>query len=95
MSCSAISKPAFASTTPVNPPTVKRKMKPRANSIGVARTIRPPHMVANHENTLIPVGTAMIMVADVKVGPRVLIQPDVNMCLAHTMNPRIPMDPMA
>ena len=41
-------------------------MKPMANNIGVASTIRPPHIVAIQENILIPVGTAIIIVAAVK-----------------------------
>ena len=58
--------PALASTTPVTPPTVNRKMKPMAQSIGVLNSIEPPHMVAIHENTFTPVGTAMTMVAATK-----------------------------
>ncbi len=53
----------LASTTPVTPPTVKRKMKPSANSIGVLKLMEPPHMVAIQLKILMPVGTAMIMVA--------------------------------
>ena len=52
--------------TPVSPPVVKRKMKPRAQSIGVSNFMWAPWMVASHLNTLIPVGMAMIMVAAVK-----------------------------
>ena len=58
--------PALASTTPVTPPTVNRKMKPIAHSIGVLKSIEPPHMVAIQENILMPVGTAMTMVAAMK-----------------------------
>ena len=56
----------MARTTPVTPPTVNRKMKPSAHSIGVSKRIEPPHMVAIQEKILIPVGTAMIRVAAVK-----------------------------
>lgn len=66
MSCKAISIPEFDRIIPVKPPKVKRKMKPLANSIGVVRTIRPPNIVAIQLKILIPVGTAMIMVAAVK-----------------------------
>ena len=62
----AMSMPALASTTPVTPPTVNRKMKPIAHSIGALNSIEPPHMVAIQENTLMPVGTAMTIVANTK-----------------------------
>jgi len=51
---------------PVTPPKVNRKMKPTAQSILVFGAITPPHIVATQENTLIPVGTAIIIVAAVK-----------------------------
>jgi len=44
--------PPFASTTPVTPPTVNRKMKPTAQSMGVLKVIDPPHIVAIHEKIL-------------------------------------------
>jgi len=56
----------LASITPVRPPTVKRKIKPRTHNIAGVRRTRDPCKVANHENTLIPVGTAIIIVAEVK-----------------------------
>ena len=58
--------PALESTTPVTPPTVKRKMKPMANSIGVLNSIEPPHIVAIQLKIFTPVGTAMTMVAATK-----------------------------
>jgi hypothetical protein len=51
---------------PVRPPTVNRKIKPRAHSIGVSNFTRDPWIVASHLNTLMPVGTAIIIVAEVK-----------------------------
>ena len=57
---------AFDRTMPVTPPRVNRKMKPMANSIGVFSSIEPPHIVAIQEKILMPVGTAMIMVAAMK-----------------------------
>jgi hypothetical protein len=45
---------------------VNKKMNPTANNIGVLKCIEPPHMVAIQLKILIPVGTAMIMVAAVK-----------------------------
>jgi hypothetical protein len=66
VSWNATSKPAFAKTTPVTPPTVNKKIKPKENNIGVASNIDPPQSVANQLKTLIPVGTAIIIVAAVK-----------------------------
>ena len=40
-----------------------RNRKPIAHSIGVLNSIEPPHIVAIQENILIPVGTAIIIVA--------------------------------
>jgi len=56
----------LASTTPVTPPTVNRKMKPIAHSIGTSSLIEPPHMVAIHEKIFTPVGTAITIVAATK-----------------------------
>ena len=50
----------------MTPPTVNRKMKPIAQSIGVVNWIEPPHMVAIQEKILTPVGTAITMVAKTK-----------------------------
>jgi hypothetical protein len=61
-----MSIPAFDKTIPVNPPKVNKKMKPIANNIGVFNWIEPPHIVAIQEKILIPVGTAIIIVAAVK-----------------------------
>ena len=60
------SMPALARTTPVTPPTVNRKMKPIAHSIGALKSIEPPHIVAIQENTFTPVGTAITIVAKTK-----------------------------
>lgn len=54
------------STIPVNPPVVNKKINPKAQSIGVSNLIWEPWIVANHLNTLIPVGIAIIIVAAVK-----------------------------
>ena len=50
----------------MSPPTVKRKTKPSAHSMGVSHLIAPPWRVASQLNTLTPVGIAIIIVADVK-----------------------------
>jgi len=61
-----MSSDELARTIPVRPPTVNRKMKPRAHSIGVSHLIVPPCRVASQLNTFTPVGMAIIIVADVK-----------------------------
>lgn len=66
MSCRIISIEEFARTIPVSPPTVNKKINPRAHNIGISYLIRLPWIVASQLNTLIPVGTAIIIVAAVK-----------------------------
>jgi hypothetical protein len=61
-----MSKPAFAKIIPVTPPMVNSKINPSINKIGVLYTNRPPYKVANQEKIFIPVGTAIIIVAEVK-----------------------------
>lgn len=56
----------FARTIPVSPPTVNRKMNPRAHRMGVSHLIDPPCKVASQLKTFTPVGIAIIIVADVK-----------------------------
>lgn len=45
---------------------MNKKINPFAKSIGVFNTILPPNIVAIQLNILIPVGTAIIIVALVK-----------------------------
>lgn len=80
---------------PVRPPTVNRKMNPRAHSKAGDHLILPPWRVASQLNTLTPVGMAIIMVADVKYARVSTSNPTVNMWWAHTMNPRKPIDIIA
>ena len=61
-----MSKAELDRMIPVTPPVVNRKMNPSAHSIGAVYLILDPCRVANHLNTLIPVGTAIIIVAAVK-----------------------------
>jgi len=56
----------FANNTPVNPPTVNKKINPKDHSIGASKEILAPTKVASHLNTFTPVGIAIIIVADVK-----------------------------
>lgn len=61
-----MSSEEFDRTMPVNPPTVNRKMNPRAHIIAGDHLMLPPCSVANQLNTFTPVGIAIIIVADVK-----------------------------
>jgi hypothetical protein len=61
-----MSIPEFDKMMPVKPPKVNRNIKPLAKSIGVVNMILPPNIVAIQLNILIPVGTAIIIVAAVK-----------------------------
>lgn len=80
---------------PVRPPMVNRKINPRAHSMGGSHLIVPPCNVASQLKTLIPVGIAMIMVADVKYARVSTSIPTVNIWWAHTINPKNPIDSMA
>lgn len=51
--------------------------------------------MASHLNTLIPVGTAMIMVTAVKYARVSTSRPTVNMWWAHTINPKTAIPSMA
>lgn len=61
-----MSRDEFDRTIPVNPPTVNKKMKPKAHSIAGDHLMFPPCRVASQLNTFTPVGIAIIIVADVK-----------------------------
>jgi len=61
-----MSRAEFDRIIPVTPPVVNRKINPKAHNIGAEYLIFDPWRVANHLNTLIPVGTAIIIVAAVK-----------------------------
>lgn len=61
-----MSREELARTIPVKPPTVNRKIKPKAHNIAGDHLIFPPCKVANQLKTLTPVGIAIIIVADVK-----------------------------
>lgn len=69
----------LASTTPVSPPMVNKNTNPSAHRSGVSHRMFLPCKVAIHLNTLIPVGTAMIIVAAVKYARVSTSIPTVNM----------------
>lgn len=66
MSCNEISIEEFDKTIPVSPPTVNKKMNPKAHSIGESKIKCDPMIVASQLKIFTPVGIAMIMVAAVK-----------------------------
>lgn len=74
-----MSSDELARTMPVRPPTVNRKIKPRAQSIAGDHLMFPPWRVANQLKTFTPVGMAIIMVADVKYARVSTSIPTVNM----------------
>jgi len=84
-----MSRAEFDRIMPVTPPVVNRKIKPIAHNIGVEYLMFDPCRVANQLNTLIPVGTAMIIVAALKYARVSTSIPTVNMWWAHTIKPRI------
>lgn len=90
-----MSKEELARTIPVNPPTVNKKMNPRAHNMAGVHLIFPPCSVANQLNTFTPVGIAIIIVADVKYARVSTSIPTVNMWCAHTINPKKPIDIIA
>lgn len=74
-----MSREELAKTIPVRPPTVKRKIKPSAQSIAGDHLMLPPCNVASQLNTLTPVGIAIIIVAEVKYARVSTSRPTVNM----------------
>lgn len=56
----------LARITPVTPPSVNKKIKPRDHIKGKFIGVLDPIKVANQEKILIPVGIAIIIVAAVK-----------------------------
>ena len=74
---------------------VNRNTNPSAHKHAALYVIRVPYIVASHLKILIPVGTAIINVADVqyaRVSTSILT---VNMWRAHTTNPSNPIAIMA
>jgi hypothetical protein len=95
VSCKTISIEEFASTTPVNPPTVNKKTNPKAHNIDGELLIFLPCKVANQLKILIPVGTAIIIVAEVKYARVSTSIPTVNIWWAHTTKPSNPIASIA
>jgi len=68
----------LANITPVTPPTVNKKINPKVKIKAVLIRKLPPHIVANQLKTLIPVGIAITIVADVKYERVSISKPTVN-----------------
>jgi len=66
VSWSKISRLALAKTNPVKPPNVNKKINPKTQKRRGETVILLPYRVESQLNTLIPVGTAIIIVALVK-----------------------------
>lgn len=66
MSCRIISREEFDKMMPVKPPIVNSVTNPIDQYEGEVWIKGRPQNVANHLNTLMPVGTAMIIVVAVK-----------------------------
>lgn len=69
----------LAKIKPDRPPTVNMNIKPIDQTKGTVYLILPPNIVANQLNTLIPVGTAIIIVAEVKYARVLTSRPTVYM----------------
>lgn len=74
-----MSRDELDKTIPVSPPTVKRNTNPSVHTIEGLNTNRTPWNVPSQLNTLIPVGTAIIIVAVVKYARVSASIPTVNM----------------
>lgn len=69
----------FARTIPVSPPIVNRNTNPKAQRNGGSWESFAPCIVAHHLKILIPVGTAITIVAAVKYARVSTSRPTVNM----------------
>ena len=74
---------------------MNKNTNPRAHKQAALYVIRVPYIVASHLKNLIPVGTTIIIVANVKYARVATSIPTVNMCCAHTTNPSNPIASMA
>lgn len=69
----------MAKIIPVKPPTVNKKMNPKAHKKGASHFKAPPWIVASQLKTFIPVGMAITIVAEVKYARVSTSSPTVNM----------------
>jgi hypothetical protein len=66
VSCKTISIEELAKIIPVRPPTVNKKMNPKAHKTEGVKFILVPWIVATQLKIFTPVGIAIIIVAAVK-----------------------------
>lgn len=90
MSWRIISRDEFDKIIPVSPPNVNRNKNPSVHNTDELNSMLDPWRVANHLKILIPVGTAIIIVAAVKYARVSTSIPTVNIWWAHTINPKNP-----
>jgi len=89
------SKVLLASTIPVSPPIVNKNKNPITQSCTLFNKTGLPLKVTTHLNTLIPVGTAIIMVAAVKYRRVSMSSPTLNIWWAQTTHPKTPIPAIA
>lgn len=75
---------------PVKPPIVNKKRNPNTHICVLLIRNFVPLKVTIHLNTLIPVGTAIIIVAAVKYSRESISIPTLNIWCAQTTHPKIP-----
>lgn len=85
----------FDRIIPVNPPIVNIVVNPIDHIIIGDIFVLFPFIVRIHLKILILVGTAIIIVADMKYNCVSMSNPMVNIWCAHTMNPNTPIDIIA
>ena len=85
----------FARAAPVRPPIMNRNTSPSAHKQAALYVVRVPYIFASNLKILIPVGTAMIIVAFVKHARVSTSIPTVNMWCARTTYPTNPVAVMA
>jgi uncharacterized protein (DUF1499 family) len=68
----------LAKITPVSPPTVNKNTNPNAHNVAGLNLILDPYIVVNQLKILIPVGIAIIIVAEVKYARVSTFIPTVN-----------------
>lgn len=67
---------------------MKRNRNPKTHIKGDSKSVGVPCILANQEKILIPVGTAITIVALVKYARVSTSMPTVNMWWAHTTKPK-------
>jgi hypothetical protein len=82
-------------TIPVRPPTVNKNRNPTTHSRAGSLLIGVPCNEITHLKILIPVGTAITIVAAVKYARVSTSSLTVNMWWAQTMKPRNPIESIA